>query len=50
MLAWAGSMTWKGSHPVVTLNRTVYEKGISLSKQAMADVETRLLHNPLLPK
>lgn len=50
MLAWAKSMTWKGFHPVVTLSGKVYEKGISLSKQAMAEIEARLLRNPLLPK
>jgi hypothetical protein len=32
LLQWAKSMTWKGFHPVVKLNRTVYQKGISLSK------------------
>jgi len=42
MLAWAKSMRWKGIHPVVQLSRGVYEKGISLSKQAMQAVEARL--------
>jgi hypothetical protein len=50
MLGWAGSMTWKGLHPAVELTRKVYEKGVTLSKQAMAVVETRLARNPLLPK
>jgi hypothetical protein len=50
MLAWAKSMTWKGLTPVVELSRTVYEKGISLTKQAMPVVESRLERNPLLPK
>lgn len=50
MLGWAGSMTWKGIHPVVTLTRKVYEKGVTLSKQAMTAVEARLERNPLLPK
>jgi len=49
MLAWARSMTWKGRHPVVTLSRTVYAKGITLDKLAMQAVEARLLRNPLLP-
>ena len=39
MLGWAKKMTWKGLHPVVNLSRKVYEKGISLSKAAMAVVE-----------
>lgn len=50
MLGWARSMTWKGLHPVVTLTRQIYEKGVSLSKHAMQSVEARLERNPLLPK
>jgi len=50
MLGWAGSMTWKGINPIVTLSRQVYPKGVSLSKQAMQEVEARLERNPLLPK
>ena len=50
MLAWSKSMTWKGLTPVVELSRTVYEKGISLTKQAMPVVESKLERNPLLPK
>lgn len=50
MLEWAKSMTWKGLHPVVALSRQVYQKGIKLSKKAMAAVEARLERNPNLPK
>lgn len=50
MLAWAQSMTWKGLHPLVNLSRTVYQKGVALSKAAMRAVETRLERDPLLPK
>lgn len=50
MLAWAKSMTWKGLHPLVEMNRKVYDKGISLSKVAMQSVEARLKRNPALPK
>lgn len=50
MLAWAKSMTWKSIHPVVELSCKVYEKGISLSKEAMQAVEARLERNPALPK
>ena len=49
-LEWAKRMTWKGVHPIVTLSRTVYAKGVSLSKTAMRAVEARLARNPLLPK
>jgi hypothetical protein len=50
MLEWAKSMTWKGTHPVVTLSRQVYKKGISLTKKAMREIEKRLKRNPDLPK
>lgn len=43
-------MTWKGLHPVVQLSRTIYKKGISLTKKAMRAIETRLHRNPDLPK
>jgi hypothetical protein len=50
MLGWAKKMTWKGLPPVVPLSRKVYEKGIALSKAAMAAVEARLKRDPKLPK
>jgi len=50
MLGWAKTMTWKGIHPVVNLSKKVYEKGVSLSKKAMKEIEKRLERNPLLPK
>jgi len=50
MLGWAKSMTWKGIHPIVELSRKLYQKGVSLSKAAMQEVEARLERNPLLPK
>ena len=50
MLGWAQTMTWKGIYPVVNLSQKVYEKGISLSKKAMKDIEKCLERNPLLPK
>jgi hypothetical protein len=50
MLEWAKSMTWTGIHPVVKLSSAVYQTGVSLSKKAMREIETRLERNPLLPK
>jgi len=50
MLEWAKSMTWKGIQPMVNLSKTVYHKGISLSKMAMRAIEARLERNPILPK
>jgi Rhodopirellula transposase DDE domain len=50
LLGWAKSMTWKGLHPIVQLNSNIYEKGISLPKREMRDIERRLERNPELPK
>jgi hypothetical protein len=36
------SMTWKGRHPVVAVVTTAYQTGVSLTKAAMAEVETHL--------
>ena len=38
MLEWAKTMTWKDLHPVVELSRTAYEKGVTLTKEAMRAV------------
>ena len=46
---WAKSMTWKGIHPIVTLRRQVYQKGVSLSKRAMQAIEARLERDSELP-
>jgi hypothetical protein len=50
MLAWAASMTWKGLHPILGVNSTAYEKGITVAKLEMLKIEQRLQRNPLLPK
>ncbi|WP_442938638.1 ISAzo13-like element transposase-related protein [Nostoc sp.] len=50
MLSWASSMTWKGLHPILTLSNIVYQNGISLTKKAMKQVESRLQKNLLLPR
>ena len=50
MIEWAKSMTWKGIHPIVTLSRKVYKKGVALSKRTMHAVEARLARHPELPK
>ncbi len=39
-----------GIHPNVELSRKAYEKGISLSKEAMKAVEARLQRHPELPE
>jgi len=50
MVKWAQTMLWKGAHPVVKASKVVYEKGISLTKSAMMEIEKRLMRNPILPK
>ncbi len=47
---YAATMTWKGAHPAVALVTTVYERGVTLTKEAMADVEARLTRHPTLGK
>jgi hypothetical protein len=49
MVAWAKSMTWKGLHPVIEVSHQIYQKGISLSKAAMREIEGRLQRHPDLP-
>lgn len=50
MLGWAKSMTWKGINPIVNVNKGIYEKGITLAKEIMQEIENRLKRNPILPK
>jgi len=49
-LSWAGTMTWKGLHPVVRLLDEVYEKGTTLTKKAMKPYAQRLDRSKELPK
>jgi hypothetical protein len=42
--------TWKGIHPIIELSHQTYDKGISLTKKAMRQIEKRLERDPLLPK
>jgi DNA-binding protein Fis len=35
----AGNMKWKGKHPVISLVTKIYEKGVKLTKKAMASYE-----------
>lgn len=49
-LEWAKSTTWKGLNPFMEVSRQVDDRGISLSKAAMKDIEARLQRNPDLRK
>jgi len=42
----AENMTWKGKHPVVTLVTRIYEKGVKLTKKAMAAYEKLINRKP----
>lgn len=50
VIQYASTMTWKGKHPVVTLVTTTYQRGVTLTKEAMAAVETHLERLPSLEK
>ena len=50
VLAFASTMTWKGAHPVVELVTTTYQTGVTLTKEAMAVVETQLTRASVLGK
>ncbi|MCP4447040.1 MAG: hypothetical protein GY811_17085 [Myxococcales bacterium] len=48
-MGYTKSMTWKKQNPVVRLVTQTYQLGVSLSKQAMKDVEHRLDRLSQLP-
>lgn len=48
-IEWAGTMTWKGVHPVVYLLDKVYQKGVKLTKEAMSIYEERIERLENLP-
>lgn len=50
MTEWAKTMTWKGIHPIIETSKIVYEKGITLLKSAMREIEKRLKRDSDLPK
>ena len=50
VLRFAATMTWKGARPTVTPVTTAYERGVTLTKEAMAGVEARLTRHPTLGK
>lgn len=50
VLKFAQTMSWHQKHPVVTLVRKVYHKGITLTQKAMATLEQRFQRLPGLEK
>jgi hypothetical protein len=50
VLAWAGTMTWKVTRPIVHLLQKTYETGVRLAKKAFKLIEARLKRDESLPK
>jgi hypothetical protein len=50
VLAWAGTMTWKATRPIVHLLEKTYETGVRLTKKAFKLIEARLKRDETLPK
>ena len=50
VLGFAATMTWKGARPSVALVTTAYERGVTLTREAMAAVEAHLVRHPALGK
>ena len=48
--AYSASMTWKGLHPAVEVVTTVYQTGVTLTKEEMAPVEAHIDRLPGLDK
>ena len=48
-LEWAGTMTWNGVRPVVHLLDAIYQKGVTLTKEAMKIYEDRIERSETLP-
>lgn len=50
VLAWARTMTWKATRPIVNLLNKAYETGVRLAKKAFKLIEARLQRDRALPK
>jgi hypothetical protein len=50
VVGFAGSMTWKGKHPVVRVVETTYAKGVRLKPAEMKALESEVLRLPTLEK
>ncbi|HMF38590.1 MAG TPA: hypothetical protein VKF17_18260, partial [Isosphaeraceae bacterium] len=50
VVEWAGTMTWNGTRPVVSLIEKTYDTGVRIAKAAFQAVEKRLQRAPILPK
>ncbi len=50
VLHFAETLTFKGKQPVVKLVEKVYQTGVKLTQQAMAELEQQIQRLPNLPK
>jgi hypothetical protein len=50
VLRWAGSMTWRGAHPLIREITTTYERGVRLTKALFRPIAQRLIRSEALPK
>jgi hypothetical protein len=50
VLQFTRTMTWQGTHPIVELVTTIYQTGVTLTKDAMETVEAQLTRLPTLGK
>jgi len=50
VLAWARTMTWKATRPIVHLLEKTYETGVRLAQKAFKLIEARLKRDEALPK
>jgi hypothetical protein len=50
VLRWAGTMTWRGLHPLVREITNTYERGVRLTKAAFRPIVERLIRSTTLPK
>jgi len=48
-LEWAGTRTWNGVRPVVHLLDAIYQKGVTLTKEAIKIYEDRIERSETLP-
>jgi hypothetical protein len=50
VVEWAGTMTWKGTRPIVKRIETTCDKGVRIAKDAFRTIESRLQRHDSLPK
>jgi Rhodopirellula transposase DDE domain len=50
VLRWAGTMTWRGLHPIIRETTAVYKRGVRLTTAAFRPIAERLTRSLTLPK